>query len=211
MTPLVYRAVGGALCFQSRTYRPNVLILSSAFLSFNTVLSKETLGGVYSYNNPRATVSGTYFHGLGLNGISLGGGMSVTGNMRLLDQLSNSSYNYDIVADIHIAGRRERSFRLFDRPAEWHVELAAPLFSFVVRHPSYGVSYQGSASHWAPPWRLYRARLNVGLSRLLTHSEENRLALDYMYDLYGMRDRDSGHKLTLGLHTIVLGYALKAR
>jgi hypothetical protein len=90
------------------------------------------------------------------------------------------------------------------------VQLTTPLVSHVVRNPAYSLSFQGSQQGFAAPWDLYRARMNLGISRLLEHSNENRLSIDYFYDIYGRYDEPSGHRLVLGNHTITIGYALKS-
>lgn len=211
MTPLVYRALGAGLRAGERSYRPKEIVLSAFAGQYTAVLNKATLAGDYSYMNPRGTLDWIYLRRIPGLPLAAGGGITATGNMRILSELGNSALNYDVVASVSAAARWEQAFRLFDRPAWWHVGLKTPVFSYLLRHPGYAVSYGGSRTAWAAPWRFYRLRLDAGISRLLDRSEENRLAIEYHYDFYGANDRDAGHRLTLGAHSITVGYALKTR
>ncbi len=210
MSPLVYRAPGFVAAVQERTYRPKETVLSTFFFQFAYPLTEKTLAGKASYINPRGTVDYAYLRRLGSLPLTVGGSFSFTGNLRVLDTLGNSSLNYDLIASLNPTARWEEDFTLFGRPASLHAQVTTPVFSWVFRHPEFNVSYAGGESVWAPPWKLYRLRVNVGLSRLLQHSSENRLSIDYFYDLYGMADVDAGHSLALGNHTITVGYALKS-
>ncbi len=209
MAPRVYRAPGFVAVVQDRTYRPKETVLSTFFFQFAYPLTEKTLAGKASYVNPRGTFDYAYLRRIGSLPLTVGGSLSFTGNLRVLDSLGNSSLNYDLIASLNPTARWEQEFTLFGRAASWHAQVTTPVFSWVLREPAYNVSYSGNESIWAPPWRLYRLRVNLGISRLLEHSSENRLSLDYFYDVYGMTDADAGHNLALGNHTISVGYALK--
>lgn len=209
MTPMIYRAAGAALLFEDRTYRPNEMVISSIFGQLSYVLTDGALDGDIRYLNPRGAATIRYLRRLGSGSPAVGGALDLTMNWRILDPMSNSSLNFDIIGSIGPAVRLERKLSLFDRPASWYVGASAPVLSYVVRMPEYNISYGSVSSYVAPPWKLYRLRLRAGVDRLLTRSEENRLSLDYRYDFYGLRENP--HRLTLGLHTITFGYALKTK
>ena len=209
MARRVYRAPGFVAVSQDRTYRPKETVLSTFFFQFAYPLTEKTLAGKASYFNPRGTFDYAYLRRIGSLPLTVGGSFSFTGNMRILDALGNSGLNYDLIASLNPTARWEQDFTLFGRPTSWHAQVTTPVFSWVLREPAYNVSYSGNESIWAPPWRFYRLRVNVGISRLLQHSSENRLSLDYFYDVYGTTDADAGHSLALGNHTITVGYALK--
>jgi hypothetical protein len=142
--------------------------------------------------------------------LTVGGSLSWSGNLRVLDSLGNSALNYDLIASLNPTARWEDDFTLFGRASSWHAQVTTPVVSWVLRVPQYNLSFGGNESFWAAPWKLYRLRLNVGLSRLLKHSQENRFTIDYFYDIYGTVDTQAQDQLVLGNHTIVLGYALKS-
>lgn len=209
MTPMVYRAAGAALLFEDRTYRPREIVISSAFFQFSYVLTDGALDGSIRYVNPRGAATIRYMRRLESIPLAIGGAVDLTGNWRILEPMANSALNFDIITSIGPAVRWEREMTLFDRPARWHVGVSAPLVSYVVRVPEYNLSYGTGTSYVAPPWKLYRLRFRAGVDRLLTRSDENRLSLDYRYDFYGLLENP--HRLTLGLHTLTIGYALKTK
>jgi hypothetical protein len=209
MTPLIYRAVGGGLLFEGRTYRPEELVLTRFWFQFAYVLSDGAREGEFSYFNPRGSGSTSYLRRLDSLPLAVGGFVDLTGNWRILQPMGNSSLNFDVIASVGPEVRWEQSMTLFDRPARWHVGMSVPAVAYVIRSPAYALSYQEPASFWAAPWVFYRLRLSAGIDRLLNHSEENRLAIDYHYDFYGLQE--PSHSLTMGFHTITIGYALKSK
>lgn len=209
MTPLVYRALGGALSFEDRTYRPEEIVLTRFFFQYSHVLSDGALDGDFVYQNPRGSGSLTYLRRFQSIPLSLGATLDVTGNVRTLDPMGNSRFNYDVITSLSPAARWEDSFTLFGRDAGWHVGVSVPVVAYVIRNPVYNLSYQKSAAYLAAPWTYYRLRLHVGVDGLLKYSNENRWALDYHYDFYGLRE--DPHRLTMGLHTLTIGYALKTK
>jgi hypothetical protein len=210
MAPLVYRAPGFVAVNQQRTYRPKETVLTTFFFQFAYPLTEKTISGEATYTNPRGTIDWAYLRRLGDLPLSVGGSLSWSGNLRVLDSLGNSALNYDLIASLNPTARWEARFRLFDRDASWHAQVTTPVVSWMLRMPQYNLSFGGNQTFWAAPWKLYRLRLNLGISRLLTHSEENRFTIDYFYDIYGTVDRQAQDRLNLGNHSIVLGYALKS-
>jgi len=211
MSPRIYRGPGFVAFAQLRDFRPKETVLQTLFFQFAYPLTEETISGDSSYNNPRGTVDLTYLRRVAELPLQLGGGLSGGGNLRTLSSLSNSAFNYDISVSANASARWQHDFSLFGRDAEWHAQLSVPLFSWVSRMPAYNISYVGPATTWAFPWDFYRLRLNLGLSRLLKRSDENRFSIEYLYDFYGMSEPNREERLTLGNHAIVFGYALKTK
>lgn len=211
MSPLLYHAPAATLVFEDRTYRPREIVLFAATGHFAFPLTEDTRSGREQYLNLRGTVDAAYQRRIAELDLYGGGSLSFTANQRLYTALSNSSFNFDLIASANAALRWDEAFTLFERPASWHLQAIAPTFSWVLRSPAYGVQLSGDQSIWAFPWRFYRLRLNVGITSRLKHSLENRIAIDYRYDFYGMRDQASGHSLSLGVHAITLGFALKTK
>lgn len=211
MSPRIYRAPGFVTVSEQRDYRPRESFLQSLFFQFAYPITEETLALEETYLNMRGTLDFTYLHRVRGLPLQVGGGLSGTGNLRTLDSLQNSALNYDIVVSAEAAGRWQQEFSLLGRPAEWYVEALTPLFSWVVRQPAYNVSYAGGSETWAFPWDFYRVRLSAGFSRLLDRSDENRFSVEYTYDFYGMSQPDATQRLSLGNHSIVLGYAMKTK
>ncbi len=210
MTPVVYRAPGFVAVNQRRTYRPEETVLTTFFFQFAYPITEKTISGKATYTNPRGTIDWAYLRRLGDLPLSVGGSLSWSGNLRILDSLGNSALNYDLIAGLNPTARWEEGFTLFGRDASWHAQVTTPVVSWMLRMPQYNLSFGGNRTFWAAPWKLYRLRLNVGISRLLTHSQENRFTIDYFYDVYGTVDREADDRLNLGNHTIVFGYALKS-
>jgi hypothetical protein len=210
MTPVVYRAPGFTAVNQTRTYRPKETVLTTFFFQFAYPLTEQTIAGEATYTNPRGTIDWAYLRRIGSLPLTVGGSLSWSGNLRVLDSLGNSALNYDLIASLNPTARWEDDFTLFGRASSWHAQVTTPVVSWVLRVPQYNLSFGGNESFWAAPWKLYRLRLNVGLSRLLKHSQENRFTIDYFYDIYGTVDTQAQDQLVLGNHTIVLGYALKS-
>lgn len=210
MAPRIYRAPGFVAVNQDRTYRPQEIVLRTLFFQFAYPLTNKTIALDASYINPRGTIDFAYLRRIGPEALSVGGSLSTTGNLRVFDALGNSSLNFDIISSLNAGLRWEDRFSLFGRPTRWYAQLTTPVVSYVVRNPAYSLSFQESARGFAAPWDLYRARLNLGLSRLLEHSNENRFSIDYFYDVYGSYDASTDHRLVLGNHTITFGYSLKS-
>ena len=211
MTPLVYRAPTFTAYSQERVYRPREALFSTFVFQFAYPLNERTLSGDATYLNPRGTIDIAYLRNPAPEQLRVGGSLSTTGNLRTLDSLGNSALNFDIITSINASARWEDEFTLLNRPAKWYVHATTPLFSNVIRSPAYNLSFEGAAVHWSPPWDFYRLRLNVGVSRLLKHSEENRYSIDYSYDVYGRMDEPTGHRLTIGTHSLTFGYSLKTK
>ena len=211
MSPRIYRAPGFVTVSEQRDYRPRESFLQSFFFQFAYPITEETLALEESYLNTRGTLDFIYLRRVRELPLQVGGGLSGTGNLRTLNSLQNSALNYDIVVSLEAAGRWQQEFSLLGRPAEWHVQALTPLFSWVMRQPAYNVSYAGGSETWAFPWDFYRFRFSVGLTRLLDRSDENRFSVEYAYDFYGMSQPNAAQRLSLGNHSLVLGYAMKTK
>lgn len=211
MAPMVYRAPGFSALMQNRTYRPKEMLLTTFFFQFSYPLYEGSLAFDETYLNPRGTIDTAYLRRIGELPLLVGGSINGSFNIRNLDALGNSSLNFDIIASVNATARWEDSFTLLKRPATWHVQAATPVYSLVVRHPLFNVSYSGNEVIWAAPWQFYRIRLNAGITRLLPRSNENSLTVDYFYDFYGLSGKNINHDLNIGLHSLTLGYALKIK
>ncbi len=211
MTPMVYRAPVYAAVMQNRAIRPKETVLTTFTFQFAYPLTDQTISGEASYLNPRGTIDVAYLRRFWAPPILVGGSLSWTGNLRTLDVLGNSALNYDLIASFNLTSRRQEQLLVFGRLGSWHAQVTLPVVSWVLRQPAYNISYAGSRTFWAAPWRFPRVRLNVGATRLLQHSAENRLSVDYFYDLYGMQDEASGDRLVMATHALAVGYALKTK
>jgi len=211
MTPLVYRSVAFAALAEARSIRPHEVVLATAFFQFASPPVASPSGGDANYLNLRGTVDFAYLWRPSGTSFALGAGLSLTGNSRQLDSLGNSSRNYDIAVSLNPAAEWEYEFRLLGRPTVWRVGATTPVFSWVQREPAFNVSYAGTRSLWAAPWQFGRIRLATGLSRLLDRSDENRLRLDYRYDLYVVPDEPGGRSVVTSSHALTLGISSKTR
>lgn len=209
MTPLIYRAPVVAANIQSLIYRPKALILFSIPAYFAYPITPKSIAGEEAYYVMRGTVDLAYLRQFQRAPLALGGGVMFTAGARLQSSLGNSATNVDFIASVFPTLRWEDDFSLLKRPAIWHIQATVPIYSFVTRLPAYNLPMVGPQIIWAFPWRFYRVRIKAGISRLLQHSEENRLNIEYSYDFYGLSVKDSTHRLALGLHTLTVGYAMK--
>lgn len=211
MTPMVYRAPGFSVLTQHLTYRPKEIVITTLFFQFSYPITEQNLSGEYQYINPRGTIDTSYFWRISDLPLFIGGSFSGTFNLRLLDSLNNSMLNFDILTCLGPAIRWEETFTLSKRPTTYRLMASLPLISHVLRNPFYNTHYGGNEMFFSPPWELYRLRLNAGITRQLSGSNENGMSIDYFYDLYGLARRDNPHDLVSGIHSLVFGYSMKTR
>jgi hypothetical protein len=209
MNPVIYRGPAFSTAVQNFIYRPKSILLASTVSHMAYPITEKSILAEELYLGGRFTTEMTYFRRFSVIPLAIGGSFSVAGNVRAQDALGNSALNYDIAASISPTIRWEGGFTLSKRPAIWYVQAAVPAFSLILRLPEYNISLGEHETVWALPWQYYGLQLNVGISRLLPHSDENRLTLDYRYDFYGLSKADYPHRLVLGLHSLSVGYAMK--
>jgi hypothetical protein len=209
MTPDIFRAPAFSVFNQTRSYRERETVVNTVSFEFAYPLSERTINSPYV--NPRGSLSFEYLRRISELPLSLGGGLSLAGNLRTYTALSNSSLNYDLAASLRASVRWQDEFSLLGRMTSWHAHASFPLLSYTVRMPYFNVAYGGTDQGFAAPWQFYRMRIHVGLSRMLARSSENRMTFDYVYDLYGATSPEDPFRFTTAKHSLSIGYALKIR
>lgn len=211
MTSLVYRTPAYAAVIQHSALRPYDVVQTTLTAQFALPLVGQPNADPTAYLNPRGDIDVAYLRRFDALPVSVGAGLTLSGNLRQYSTLGNSGFNYDIHSALNATARWQHHFSLLKRPSVVHVRVTTPVVSWVLLYPDFNIAYAGGTSYWAAPWGLYRIRLNVGLSRLLTHSDENRLRLDYSYDVYGTHDSATDDRIVIASHMLTLGYSMKTR
>lgn len=205
MTEMVYPTWGFTSVVQHLQYRPRVITTFTSGTVVSIPGRPEFLSLDSIYVNSQANVEWSCLRRFEELPIALGVALTGRGDLRYYDLLENSALNGEISGDIGAAVRWERPIRVLKRSTEVHAQAAVPFVTWLSRYPAYNV--RGFRSEWFAPWGAPQLRLNVGLSRALRYSDENRFIVDYRYDFRSVPDEYD--QLVVGGHRLSIGYAMK--
>lgn len=206
LTSQIYPFLYWTSVSETRTYRDAAMTRSLLSLQIGTPSEERFLtgdslflGGIGSYAWNRTWQLGPFPLAVGAGGIA-------QGHLRLFPELVNDSLSLDGLIAATGAVRVEHHVTLFGRDTRLSLDAAVPLYSWFSRVPEFNIG--GLEQRFAPAWELPALWLDVGLSRLMNHSDENRWDLTYRYTFYAVPVTDDG--LTVASHAITFGRALKS-
>jgi len=119
----------------------------------------------------------------------LGGALTGIFNFRYVEELVNSSVNWDGIASLGPSSEWEGKAG-FLRGGLWQYRITVPLASYVNRFPEFGLLSGETEHFFAPIGKFTRILSELGLSKAMGRESQNLIRLSYTWDFYAFHESD---------------------
>ncbi len=119
----------------------------------------------------------------------VGGAFTGVYNFKYVEELVNSSVNWEGVASIGPSSEWEGEVG-FLKGGIWQYRITVPLVSYVNRFPEFGL-LSGEMKHvFAPIGKFSRVLSEIGISKTMGRESDNLIRLSYTWDYYAFNESD---------------------